>query len=359
MLACSSVWRSHHGVEIEWEFRSLEAFGDQPLADATAGFDLAVIDHPFCGEAESTGSLHALDDILDPATLVALEADAVGPSHTSYTFHGKQWALATDAACQVSALREDAVRWDARPGTWDEALELARSLAGRVALPLAPAHAISSFLSICGALGSTPCGANGLVDQDVGLAALELLGELYALGPREASRWEPPDVLARLTSGDGLAYVPLTYGYVTYARADSVPRPCRFVDAPGGRGAVLGGAGLAVCATARDRAAAAAFAAWASGADAQRAVVAPAGGQPASRAAWLDPELDAQAGRFYSGTFRTIESAWVRPRGPWWPPFQLAAGRLLTEALERGSPPPATLDRLEGLHGELRGRSLS
>jgi len=224
MLACSSVWRSHHGVEIEWEFRSLEAFGDQPLADATAGFDLAVIDHPFCGEAESTGSLHALDDILDPATLVALEADAVGPSHTSYTFHGKQWALATDAACQVSALREDAVRWDARPGTWDEALELARSLAGRVALPLAPAHAISSFLSICGALGSTPCGANGLVDQDVGLAALELLGELYALGPREASRWEPPDVLARLTSGDGLAYVPLTYGYVTYARADSVPR---------------------------------------------------------------------------------------------------------------------------------------
>lgn len=79
-------------------------------------------------------------------------ADVVGASHSSYTYAGHQWGLATDAACQVAAVRVDLLE-AGPPATWDEVLELARAQPGRVALPLAPGHAISSFLTLCANAG--------------------------------------------------------------------------------------------------------------------------------------------------------------------------------------------------------------
>jgi multiple sugar transport system substrate-binding protein len=155
-----------------------------------------------------------------------------------------------------------------------------------------------------------------------------------------------------MTETDTIAYIPLTYGYSTYSAAGGA-RACRFVDIPsagrGPVGAVLGGAGLAVSAASRHPAEAAEFAVWASGADAQRNVVAPSGGQPAHRAAWDDPELDALAGGFYSGTRATIGGAWVRPREAWWPGLQLAAGELLTAGLRQRRPAAEITDELHEL----------
>jgi multiple sugar transport system substrate-binding protein len=148
---------------------------------------------------------------------------------------------------------------------------------------------------------------------------------------------------------------------VTYAIAGAVERPCRFTDIPsagsGPIGAVLGGAGLAVSSSSARAQDAAAFAVWASGADAQRRLVAPAGGQPGSRSAWSDEAVDGAAGGFYSGTRRTIEAAWVRPRDAWWPPFQLAAGRLLRAALSVGAAPERTAAELDDLYHHCRGGS--
>ena len=142
-----------------------------------------------------------------------------------------------------------------------------------------------------------------------------------------------------MTTTDEIAYVPLTYGYSTYATA--AERPCRFVDVPtaaGGRPAARCSAAPAWPSRPRRRspAEAAAFAAWASGAEAQRDIVARTGGQPGHRSAWDDPELDALAGGFYSGTRASIDGAWVRPR-------ETSGGRcsssrparLLTENLRR------------------------
>jgi multiple sugar transport system substrate-binding protein len=353
MRACADAWREEQGVDVVWDFRSLEAFGDQPLEQVAPHYDLLVIDHPFCGTAVATGCLAALDEVVDAETLSTLADDAIGPSHRSYSFAGHQWAFATDSACQVVAFRPDLLG-AAFPASWSGLLELARSRPGRVAVPLAPAHAISSFLSLCANAGAPPATGESLVDEEVGVAAISVLAELTSLGPGEALAWEPPDALARLTGGDTLDCVPLTYGFVTYSRAEEVAHPCRFTDLPsaggGPIGAVLGGAGLAVSATSRHPAEAAAFAAWSSGAEAQRTLVAPAGGQPGSRSAWLDPDLDARAGGFFSGTLATIEAAWVRPRDAWWPAFQREAGRLLTSALaDRASAVP-TFAQLDDLY---------
>jgi multiple sugar transport system substrate-binding protein len=346
MRACAQRWREVTGVEIAWEARSLEAFGDQPLEEAAAGYDLIVIDHPFCGRAAATRCLTPLDELLDGSVLDELRAGAVGPSHDSYDYAGHQWGLATDAACQVSAVRDDLLDGEPAPATWGAVLELARRRPGAVALPLSPPHAISSWLSISAAHGAEP-----FADASVSEEATATLAELARLGPDEALGWEPPDVLGRLTTTDEIAHVPLTYGYSTYS--SSPERPCRFADVPVvdgvPRGAVLGGAGLAVSAASTQPGPAAEFAAWASGGDAQRQIVARTGGQPGHRSAWDDPELDRISGGFYSGTRASIDGAWVRPREEWWPVLQLDAGRLLTENLLAGDVRSLT-DRLRELH---------
>ena len=116
MRACGEQWHSLTGVEVLWEARSLEAFGDQPLEDVADQYDLIVIDHPFCGRAERTGCLTPLDTLLDAQTLADLSAGAVGPSHASYFHGGHQWGLATDAACQVAAVRDELLGGEAAPG---------------------------------------------------------------------------------------------------------------------------------------------------------------------------------------------------------------------------------------------------
>jgi multiple sugar transport system substrate-binding protein len=356
MRACSEAWeRLHPEVELVWQNRSLTAFGDEPLEEVAHRYDLIMIDHPFCGTAEATGTLAPLDDLLGPDLLATLAADSIGASHASYSFHGRQWALATDAACQVAAVRDDLLDGAPAPATWDEVRALARAQPGRVAVPLAPAQAMCAFLTLCANAGRPAAEDPArLVEPEVGLAAVELLEELHRLGPFGALEWEQPDVLGRLTSGDELVYVPLVFGFVTYARADRVPSPCRFLDLPsagaGPVGAILGGAGLAVSATSAHPEEAAAFAAFASGAEAQRTLVGPAGGQPGSRTAWTAPELDRAADGFFSGTSATIEQAWVRPRERWWPAFQLEGGRLLSRGFAAAEPPRGLLEALDSLY---------
>jgi multiple sugar transport system substrate-binding protein len=363
MRACTEAWRRiRPDVELVWDNRSLTAFGDEPLEHVAHDYDLVMIDHPFCGTAEATRTLAPLDDLLEPEGLAAFAADSIGASHVSYSFHGRQWALATDAACQVAAARPDLLDGHPPPATWDEVRTLARAEPGRVAVPLAPAQAMCAFLTLCANAG-TPAAEDPaqLVDRDVGLAALELLHELHYLGPAGALAWEQPDVLARLTSGDELVYIPLVFGFVTYARADRVPSPCRFLDLPssgaGPVGAILGGAGLAVSAASAHPEDAAAFAAFASGAEAQRTLVGPAGGQPGSRTAWTEPQLDLAAGGFFSDTLATIERAWVRPRERWWPAFQLAGGKLLNRGLAARVPLRTLLADLDSLYRDCLRRA--
>jgi hypothetical protein len=50
-----------------------------------------------------------------------------------------------------------------------------------------------------------------------------------------------------------------------------------------------------------------------------------------------------------------MEAAWVRPRDPWWPRFQLEAGRLLARALAEDAPSEETLDRLDSVYRERIG----
>ena len=344
LTAAKAAWEARTGDSVQLAFRTLEQFGDQQIEDAVDGYDVLCYDHPHVAEAVRTGALLPLDDLLPAVALERHAADAVGPSHRAYHYAGRQWGLAADAACQVTAYRPD--RLERPPANWDDVLTIARRRPGTVALPMHATHVLCAYLTLCGNRGGD------WRDPEVGVPAVEFLRSLQAV----AGEWsEPPVLLHELTRRAGvLALVPIIFGYVTYAvSGPDVEVPCTFCDLPsagrGPSGALLGGAGLGISPATRYPDAAAAFVSWFCSAEAQKTVVAPGGGQPASRGCWSDAATNRSWNNFYAGTIATMEGAAMRPQHPGWPRFQPVAGEYLATALRGNATPAATVAGLAQL----------
>ena len=122
----------HKEVEISWDIRSLQAFGDYPVTFLAKTYDLIMLDHPHIGSAVENGILLALDQWIEPDYLRDQQVNSVGKSYESYHLNHHQWALAVDAAAQVSAYRPDIMERENRdiPRKWTEVLDLAKQNAG-------------------------------------------------------------------------------------------------------------------------------------------------------------------------------------------------------------------------------------
>ncbi len=345
------------GVEIAWDRRSLWAFGEQSLDDLVRTYDLLVLDHPMIGRAAQSALLLPLDGYVPADLLDRLRHGTVGSSQDTYHDDGHDYALATDAACQVAVARTDLLAELGAdvPTRWDEVLDLARST-GRVALPLNAIDVLSAFLTLCAHLGA-PMGQDGdqCVQRDTGLEALALLRELRALVDDRCHEANPIAVLNRMSTTDEIVYCPLAFGYTNYSRAGYAPRPLRFFDIPRVRGdrpagSCLGGAGLAVSAASAHCELAVEYAAWVADPETQRTEYVRAGGQPAATLAWDDPVANQLTGDFFSSTRATIDAAYVRPRNPGVPDFQTDAADLLRRAVLSDQSPGGVLDALDELY---------
>jgi len=340
LAAISAQWSKERGAAVEWDARPLKDFEDQPLEELASAYDLVLIDYPFVGFAANSGLIAPVDDWTDAGYLADQAAHSVGPSYGSYTWAGKQWALAIDAACQVSAVREDL--WAATglgplPDTWDQVNELAKKLraaAGKVAIPLNPNHSYCAFLSIgVSMVGQQFWPVHGRFDHAAGCDALaflrELAGNLHAMSARD----DPIAVSDRMSRTDEIVYVPLMFGYSSYARPGFRPHRLRFGDAPRGasgvRGSVLGGVGIAVSARSANLRQAADLARTIAASEIQSGLYASSGGQPGHAAAWDSSSVNAQAGNFFTATRSTMEQAFLRPRVPGHRRFQPLAGEVI------------------------------
>jgi multiple sugar transport system substrate-binding protein len=351
MRAAAREWSHlHPDVRVEWHDRSGLSFAEQPLEELTPFYDVISIDHPFVAAASAAGSLVPLDEVLARADIDSFAADAIGKSHRSYECDGHTWALATDAACQVSIVRPDLLA--DLPATWDDVLELGRSAPGRVTASFEPHAVMCSFLSLCASFGEpVPATTDRFADPVIGRMALDWL--LSFASVCHAGAWED-FVPERMSTSDDCLYCPLQFGYITYSRHDFDGTRLRFVDIPSatGRdsaGSCLGGAGLAVSAASAHIIEAAAFAAWVVNPMTQAQVILSNHGQPGSRGVWFDTAADEVAGGFFSGTRATIEAAVIRPSAPWWPRFQRDAGQVLSEALRAQRDPDVVLAEFEQL----------
>lgn len=330
----------HPEVEITWEKRSLQAFADAPIEQLAASFDLLVIDHPFAGfAARHREVLLDLNQHAPAALLADHAAHSVGPSHASYEFDGFRCALAIDAATPISGWREDLLARHriSPPATWEELLELARL--GFVAVAGLPVDCLMNFFMFCHAQGEEPCTSRErVVHPDIGAAALARQRDLMRLLPAETWRRNPIRVWDTLaTAEDRPGYCPFAYGYSNYARAGYAAHPLRFGDMVSWRGRrlrpTLGGTGLAVSARCRHPAAALDYAARVASADWQRTLYFDAGGQPAHRAAWADPEVNRRASQFFRDTLPTLDDSWMRPRHAGYLGFQDRGGEIVRDFL--------------------------
>ncbi|MCZ8516849.1 extracellular solute-binding protein [Paenibacillus filicis] len=347
VAASAEFARRHPQVTIEWDARSLLDFENYPLEQLADAYDLIMIDHPHIGTAVAEGLLHPLEERLSAEFLEDQERNSVGRSYASYTWEGRQWALAADAAAQVSAYREDLLtaRELPVPHTWDDVRRLASELpeGQRIGMPLVPTHAFSSFFTLISQIGNRKCWSDGSdLDEETGEQTLALLQELMPLLHPKSVDCDPISMSDRMARTNEIAYVPLMYGYSNYARDGFAPHAIRYCDIPsdegGPRGSMIGGVGLAVSARTRHPDWSARFLELAVGGKFQRTSFFQNGGQPGHRSAWLDPEVNRLSGGFFAQTLRTLDLGSMRPRFDGYIEFQKQAGAWIREGIIRQDP---------------------
>jgi multiple sugar transport system substrate-binding protein len=348
-------------VQISWDKRVLHDFGHAPVDGLARDYDMVILDHPWAGFIAADGCFVALDDVIDADTLASLAKRSAGPSHRTYSYDGKQWALAIDAATLVASYREDimAELGATPPRTWEQVIALAEqcNAAGKqVLIPMGPIDAISSFLTLTANLSITPFADDKrMVHVDVARTVMTALKALMRHCDDACYEHTPVSVMEAMSTTDDVAYCPLMYGYNNYARAGYRPHRCRYADIPalgddGPLGSHIGGAGLAISKRCAHLDVAADFAQYAAGGQCQRTIYFSAGGQPGHLDAWEDPAVDEAAGGFFSDTRETIERAYVRPTYNGYLPFQYEAGRLITLCLREDGDPVAMLRQIDRLY---------
>jgi len=348
LRVANEVIAERHGAVVDWEARSLLAFGDQQVADFAGDFDLLVIDHPHVPDAVESGALLALDDHLDGATLATLERESVGASHESYGYRGHHWSLAIDAAAQVSAFRPDLC--DGAPVYWDDVLAMP---GGTVLWPHKPVDAFSTFATLLAQRASPLAQAANFLDREAAAGVLEFMIRLAETVPEWCANANPIDVAEALATTDDHAVAVALFGYTNYSRAGFRPHAIAYDDIPSfdGRasGSTLGGAGIAVSSSTSHPELAAAIACSLAGGTVQAGPYTAGGGQPGNLRAWRSEARNAETHNFFRNTLRTLERAWVRPRVLGWPDLQLALSHIVHDSLTARRFDERTLDALEAL----------
>ena len=351
LRASDALLVERHGVTVEWEARSLLAFGDQHVADFAHEFDVMVIDHPHVPDAVEAGALLPLDAV---PGFEELARESVGRSHESYRYRGAQWGLGLDAAAQVSTFRPD--RAEGAPVFWSDALELAKT--GTVLWPYKPVDAFSTFATLLAQRGAplaeSLVGPGPFLDRGVASEAIEFMIELADAVPDWCATANPIDVAEALVADDSNYSVGVAlFGYTNYSRPGFRTRLLAYDDIPSfdglSSGSTLGGAGISVSSSTRHPELALAVAATLAGADVQSGPYTAGGGQPGNLRAWRDGANNRATLGFFRNTLRTLERAWVRPRVAGWPDFQLALSHLVRDAVLAHRVDHVVLDAIERL----------
>ena len=349
--------KEHSDLTIEWEARSLQEFGEGTVQVLADNYDLVIIDHPYMGQVAQEGCFLPLDQHFTEPQLRELERDSVGASYRSYYFEGHQWALPVDAAAQVAGYRADLLEANSFkvPQTWEEVLSLAKFRRGFVSPALSPLDSLMCFFTVCANLGEPPFhGSEQVVGTEIGQQALERLRILSEHSFEGAVAANPIGIWERMSSSDDIAYCPLAFGYSNYARLGYRSKLVSFAPIPssgwGPVGATLGGAGVAVSASCRHLDLTLEYVSWITGKECQRTLYVESGGQPASKAAWLDAHANKLTNNYFAATLPVLQNAWLRPRFSGFEYFQIKALTIVSRFLGAQIPSRETLSQLDKLY---------
>ena len=322
------------GISVNWDARSLLAFGDQHISEFYEEYDLMIIDHPHIPDAVHAKAVIAFEDVASKEQLELLERTSVGQSHASYKYQGKHWALAIDTAAQVSAYRPD--KADSAPVFWNDVFDLART--GKLLWPHKPVDAFSTFATLLAQKGSALCSTHEYVNKAAAAEVLTFMINLAKVVPAQCLSMNPIEAAEYLVTTDKEHYSICMYGYTNYSRDGFRTRPIVYDDVPSfdglASGSQLGGAGIAISSAAKNVELAAKVAILLSLPEIQSTTYVDAGGQPGNLAAWKAPHANAITRNFFNNTLRTLERAWVRPRFLGWPDVQYQSSLIIHKILK-------------------------
>lgn len=354
--AAAEAWLERTGERIEIVRRPLTAFNDQPLIELSPICDVMIIDYPHIAKALDERAITPIESLVGAEALRHHAKRAVGPAQDSFVVGGVTAALASDAACLVSAFRRGTFEaWsEPVPETWDDVFALQEMRPGSVALALHSTDAISCLMSLAAGAGAGPDGGDRLFpDPGAALRSLDLLKRLTERVSDLCWASTPQALFIAALSNAEIAYIPFTFGYSQKTKPEQ--GGWSFGAPPRGSGSLLGGAGMAVSSQSAAKDRAALFVEWYCGDDGQR-LAGRHGGQPAGLAAWDDPVADRMADGFFSDTRPIQERAYVRPLAPWWPAVQMEAGETLVKTLRAGRASAEILAALETAYGRHRAK---
>ncbi len=336
LVATSSLFgRRFPQVTIEWEARSLQAFGDASIGELARTFDLLIMDHPHVGEVADSGAIVPFEHESREAELDMLRKQSMGRSYESYTWHGRQWALPIDAAVHVAAYRPD--QMPTPPATWDAVMELAQE--GHVLWAGKPVDAAMTFFSMAASQGTPyPTRPDTAFPSEQAEAVLLRMKQLRENTPEISLKHSPVDVLETMSSSDRFIYCPYLFGYIHYGHASEQSGCVAYADVPSLDGhpatGILGGAGIAISSRCRHRELAEEYAFWIAGMICQREEYLAYHGQPANREVWNDVTLQEYAQGFFPNVSPAMRRAYVRPRYAGYVSFQVALGHIIHDYLK-------------------------
>jgi multiple sugar transport system substrate-binding protein len=337
LVNSNSILLEECGVSVDWDARSLLAFGDQPVVEFYEDYDLMVIDHPHVPDAVHSETVIPFDELLTTEQMAELAKTSMGQSHPSYTYRGKQWALAVDTAAQVTAYRPD--RAASAPQLWSDVIAEARL--GNVLWAQKPVDAFSTFATLMAQKGFGLAGNSEFINRDAATEVLEFMVELSTLVPEFCLEKNPIEISELLAGDSDFTFGVCMYGYSNYSREGFRRNLLLYTDVPSfdgkATGSQLGGAGIAISQASKNPVLAAEIAYLLSSPKIQATSYVEAGGQPGNLLAWQSPYANLMTNNFFTNTIRTLEEAWVRPRLYGWPEIQYAASQIIHRVLVKKS----------------------
>ncbi len=354
LVAASNAYYKEKGIQVEWQKRSLTAFGDFSIEHLSKQYDLLVLDHPHSGVIAATASLVPIEEYLSYELFFKLKEQSAGPSFSCYYFQEHQWALPIDAAFQCSSYRKDLLHYSI-PGSWDEVFALANKLRPNgkyVGMALCPTDSLCTFLSLSSHFGAPiAMDSKELLPRGIGIEILSLMKKMCKEFHPNTLDWNPIELYDHMAQTDDIVYSPLAFNYTNYSREGFRKNCLTFTDSLNTK-TVLGGAGIAVSSQCKNIIEAVDYCYWICSDRVQKEIYTKNNGQPGNGTCWRDPDANNLTDNFFLNTLETLENAYVRPRYFGWPRFQEYLGKVLHEHLKNDTDPMETLDQLQKAFSE-------
>ncbi|MGB5435873.1 MAG: extracellular solute-binding protein [Maribacter sp.] len=350
--------KSHPDVSIKWDIRSLKEFGDMPIEDLIADYDLITIDHPYMGQAHKNRLLIDLKEFIANEELAIFESSYVDHCYDSYHYQGHLYALPIDAAALVAAKRDDLlVKLGLEAPTTHDGLHNFYKKTPKgysVAWALCPTDIWCSFLTLC-----AQNGGNGFINVDgidtkIGAVVIDQLKyHLEFLHP-ESINWNPIQLLDHMANNEEIIYAPYLFGYTNYSRLGYARNLVTFIDSPRnpkmGVSTILGGVGLAVSANCSHKETAVDLLKYIANPENQEGAYVQHQGQPAALRSWQNEANNILCGDFFKNTMSTMRKAYVRPQHPGWNQFQEQGAEIIHKGMIKNREAIVLINELNALY---------